>query len=164
MVTFFIPLEAKTVAPQINKRHPRRRPIFYQNYQKLTPRNHDPYQANGDSNGDAEQFIIRGIEIYNNSKKSSQSRDEKKCDQHSANAIKCSACLAENNSLFQTNGPETNLCLDNSMWDHKNRMPDYLQSFSPHQQCTLSARRASSPATDQIIRITINSNKTKRTK
>lgn len=176
-----MPSEVKTLAPQSIKRDPRRQPLFCQNFQKSSSANNEhPKLLNETSS----EFIIRGIEIGENNSKSTNfvseapnlnynrtNLDETINDEQ----IACCACQMDvenevNASLFPLNKTEFCLNFDDYKMDTYGNLPrDSSPNFlaeddSINQRYSLVTRRACSPSTAQVIRITMNSKCNKRKK
>lgn len=186
IMTLFIPLEAKTLAPQSIKRDPRRQPIFCQNFKPPTPRSNDA--NNNQNNKHVPEIIIRGLDMVDGQRSSAQKSTDAAAEQTiempvietNNNVGCCIDCMQqyECDNFLMPPMDKTELCLNFEGYemdqyghlpgDSRTPSPSLTLSDNVKDPCTgggaLWMRRACSPATGQVIRITMNDKNAKRRK
>lgn len=157
-----MPLGAKTLAPQTIRRDPRQMPIFCKNFNRSLVR---------DSSADCHrfqstetQFVIRGREIGENRNQLESSEEQN----DSIEEFPCSNCLREiefgdKDVAFELIDKNA-LCMtfdDDYHLDELGNIPHCIERDSPSpvteqlQRYALRVRRCCSPATSQVIRISV---------
>lgn len=171
IMTLFIPPETKTLAPSSIKRDPRRQPIFCQNFKTPSPRT---IHAKDD---DVPEIIIRGLDIGESN--SMEMKEAEKTVEPVINTNEsCCGCMQYTDcaNLLMPPVNKTELCLnfDDYEMDQYGHLPGDSRTPTPSLICSDGAkspitssiwmRRACSPATGQVIRITMNDKSAKRKK
>lgn len=172
-MTLFIPPETKTLAPSSIKRDPRRQPIFCQNFKIPSPRT-----VHVKDDNIVPEIIIRGLDIGDSN------ADELKEDTGHKKTVETVININENyceclhfgecDTLLMPPIDKTELCLnfDGYEMDQYGHLPGDSPTPTPSLSGSGGAkspinssiwlRRACSPATAQVIRITMNDKSGKR--
>lgn len=176
-MTMYLPAQVKTLAPKPFKRELRRTPLSCKNFQRQTSVELCHCKINT-----SPDFIVRGKEINDVNGKSKnddtesnvnvENANEKKLFENFDECMPCCACLIELEN--KTNTPQlctdkTELCVDvdNYHMDPNGDLPKRasipttryveIERNDHWPPCTMiSTKRACSPNTAQVIRITLN--------
>lgn len=149
VVSLCIAPDTKTLAPSIIKRDPRKQPPFCQ-YFKIPSNHHSDEKPQT-----YPEFLIRGIEITEKSKNSSNFIDETETHPdiglfepiELANLDDCTCCEQQKELLLNLDGYEM---------DNFGHLPGDSRTPTPMRGAMFRNNCLPSPATEQVIRVTMN--------
>lgn len=175
VVTLYIPPDIQTLAPKEIKRDPRKQPSYCQNFKS---------SSSFEKGRSSPEFFIKGYEIID---KSSVSTDveatvvdhETEDDGKNERNDTCCTCMVDDERYNNSTDDDCTLMTQNELllnfddyeMDAYGHLPGDSRTPTPtpirkyidgKSRCRITALRASSPSTGQVIRVTMNNKNQKR--